>query len=106
MQILRLVVCLGAVHKRRPQSGGCPVRTRREGCSSDADVRTFWSKKLRFFFEIYGVSARTREGWANSDKREGINLSRFCADVFYEQPLSISVSAPQLENIPWWDKNF
>jgi len=35
---------LGAVHKRRSQSGGCPVqiffRRREEGGTSDADVRT------------------------------------------------------------------
>jgi len=33
-------------------------RTRGEDGSSDADVRTFWCKKLRFFV-IYGVSARS-----------------------------------------------
>jgi len=47
--------CLGAIHKRRSQSG-------KEVGLSSADkgvlVRTFWCKKHRFF-EIYGVSART-----------------------------------------------
>jgi len=52
----------GAVHKRRPKSGGrdCPVRTffGQEG-SSDADICTIWWKNFGFF-EIYGVSAQTR----------------------------------------------
>jgi len=30
-----------------------------EECSSDADVLNFWCKNFKFF-EIYGVSARTR----------------------------------------------
>jgi len=54
---------LGTVHKRRPQSEGV-VQCRHyadKGGSSDADVRAFWCKKLQFF-EIYGVSARTRGG--------------------------------------------
>jgi len=46
--------------------------------SSNADVRTFWSKKIRICFKIYGMSARTRgkEGWASTDilrtKKESI----------------------------------
>jgi len=46
------------------------------------------------FFKIYCVSARIRgEKGLNqcghfSDKREGVNFSRFCADVFYGRPLS------------------
>jgi len=39
------------------------------------------------FFEIYGVSAHGEGVWASADilqtRREGINSSRFCADVFY-----------------------
>jgi len=64
-----------------------------EGGSSDVDVRTFWCKNLEFF-EIYGVSARTRGCWASADilrtRGRGVNFSRFCADVFYRRPLSIS----------------
>jgi len=46
---------------RRPHSGWegvCPVRIKGEELS-DADFRTFDVKKLKGFFEIYGVSART-----------------------------------------------
>jgi len=43
------------------------------------------------FFEICGVSARTREGMSQCghfvDKGES-SFSRFCADVFYGRPLS------------------
>jgi len=53
----------------------------RWGCSSDADVRTFWCKKLGIF-EIYDVSERTRGG-------RGVNFLRFCAGVFYGRPLTI-----------------
>jgi len=77
--------------------GVCPVRTfcrqGGEGGSSDADVRTFWRKNLGFF-EIYGVSAaiKGREGWSSMDilrtRGEGVNFSRFCADVFYGRPLN------------------
>jgi len=72
-------VQLGAVHKRRPhrsQGGGvCPARTfyGQEWVTSDMDVRTVWCKKL-VFFEIYGVSARTRgKGgcWASADNGGG-----------------------------------
>jgi len=52
-----LKLTLGAVHKGRPQSGRF-VKCG-QGGSSDADVRTFWCKNAKFF-EIYGVSARTR----------------------------------------------
>jgi len=43
------------------------------------------------FFEIYGLSARTR-GLSQyghfSDKWEGVSIfSRFCADVLYGRPL-------------------
>jgi len=39
-------------------------------------------------FEIYGVSARTREEGVEAVRTRGVggvNFSRFCADVFYEQ---------------------
>jgi len=50
---------LGAVHKRRPQSGGFALcgyfAYKGERGYSDANVCTF-SYKLIGFFEIYGVS--------------------------------------------------
>jgi len=63
--------------------GVCPVRTfcGQGGDSSGAEFRTFWCKDIGFF-EIYGVSART-----------GGDFSRFCADVPYGRPLTISEDA-------------
>jgi len=71
-----LTCYLGAVYKGRPQSGGAVQCGK--GYSSDADVRTIWCKNFGIF-EIYGVSTRTRG--------EGVNFSRFCADVFYGRPI-------------------
>jgi len=45
--------------------------------------------KIVVFFEICSVSARTW-GWASADKGEGVNLSRFCADVLYGRPLIVT----------------
>jgi len=46
----------------------------------------FCAKNLGFF-EIYGVSARTRADWASAEilqtRVRVVNFSRFCADVFY-----------------------
>jgi len=69
--------------KRRPQSGGegvCPVRT---FCGQGGVLHTrtyvlLGVKDLRFF-EIYGVSARTR-GVESVQTSGG---GQFCADVFY-----------------------
>jgi len=89
---------LGAVRKIRPHSRGCPVWTFADkgvGGSSDADVHTFWRKNnnnnnLRKFI-MYPHGQGGRRGWASSDilrtRRKGINLSRFCANVYYGQPL-------------------
>jgi len=59
---------LGAVHKRHPQSGWLSsadiMRTRGKG-SSDADVCTFWCKKLRVFQNLWCVRTdkdRERDG--------------------------------------------
>jgi len=41
---------------------------------------TIWCKKTLGFFTIYGVSALI--------KGEGVNFSRFCADVFYGRSLT------------------
>jgi len=46
--------------------------------SSDADVRTFFCKKFRFF-KIYGVSLRSRGGG-----------DQFIADVLYGRPLEVT----------------
>jgi len=35
------------------------------------------------FFEIYGVSALTREDWVSVDKGGGVNFSRFWSDVSF-----------------------
>jgi len=60
------------------------------GGSSDAVIRTLWRKNSAFF-EIYGVSARTRGlnqcGYFGDKEGGGVNFSRFCADVFYGQHL-------------------
>jgi len=52
----------------------------------------FGAKNIEFF-EIYGVSARTK--WEVEpvltffgQGGEGVNFSRFCADVFYGRPLT------------------
>jgi len=49
----------------------------------------FGSKNFGFF-EITGVSARTRGKGVEPvrTKGEGVNFSRFCADVFYGRPLT------------------
>jgi len=43
------------------------------------------------FFEIYGVSARTREVEPVRAffGQEGVSFSRYCADVFYGRPLVV-----------------
>jgi len=58
-------------------------RTRGIRVSLDADVRTFWCKNFGFF-EIYGMSARTRElnQCGHFEDKKGVHFSRFCADVF------------------------
>jgi len=66
------------------------------GCPSDANIRTFGAKTFGFF-EIYGVSSRTRgEGIKPvrtfCGQGEGVNFSRFCADIFYGRPQSLLLS--------------
>jgi len=53
-------------------------RTRGERVLQMRTSALFDAKNIKFF-EIYGVPARTKE--------EGVNFSRFCADVFYGRPL-------------------
>jgi len=63
------------------------------GGSSDVDVRTFWCKSSDF--SKFMVCPREQRGrglnqcghFAN--KAEGVNYSRFCADVFYGLPLTL-----------------
>jgi len=79
----------GAVHKRRPQSGGVSKcgHFSDKGGSSDADVRTFWSKILRIFRNLWCVRTDKRGGVEPgghfADKGGGVNFSRFCADFLY-----------------------
>jgi len=73
--------------------GGLPVRTRGERVLQMRMSALFGAKNFKFF-EIYGVPAQTGERgglsqYGNfSDKGKGVNFSRFCADVFYGQPLT------------------
>jgi len=48
--------------------------------------------KISGFFEVYGVSARTRriEPVRTFYGQGGVKLSRFCADVLYGRPLKTS----------------
>jgi len=46
--IIDLIV-LGAIHKRRPQSGGFVQCGQGRRGPSDADICTLWCKKLRIF---------------------------------------------------------
>jgi len=63
--------------------------------SSDAHVRTFGAQNIGYF-EIYGVSARTRgEGRLNqcghfSDKGEGSNCRNFVRTSFMDGPLPLN----------------
>jgi len=66
------------VHKERPHSKGEGIVKCGQGGSSDANVCTFWCKKLRNFRNLWCVL---------TDKVGGVDFSRFCSDVFYGQPL-------------------
>jgi len=109
---------LWVVHKTHPQSGRkgvCPLSSadifpiRGEGVLQ-MRASAFFVQKT-WFFEIYGVSAWTRqEGLSQcghfSDKKWGrIQIFlRFCADVFYGRPLIVHTSKlnkqeKQLKNI-------
>jgi len=75
---------LAAVHNVRSQGRGevCPERSfcgqrQREG-SSDADIRTFWWKKIQIFQNLWCFCM---------DK--GANFLRFCRDVFYGRSLRV-----------------
>jgi len=80
---------LGAIHKGRPQSGGCPVRNfadKGRGGSSNADVRTFGAKTPEF--PEFMVCPHGQGGVQPVRTRgEGVNFSRFCANVLYGWPL-------------------
>jgi len=57
-------------------------------------MRHFLMQKNIGFFEIYGVSARTRgliQCGYFSDKGGRVNLSRFCAEILYERPLTENI---------------
>jgi len=66
------------------------------GGSSEADVRTFWWKKLQIFLNLWyfrtdkgkgGRRGALRQCGRFSDKGGGNQFSRFCADIFYGRPL-------------------
>jgi len=84
---------LGAVY--RPQSEGRGLsstdifRTSGEGVLQMWMSALFCTKNSRFF-EIYGMPARTRGVDPMWTRREGVNFSRFCADVFYGRPLTVN----------------
>jgi len=64
------------------------------GGSSDEDFRTFWCKNYRIFRMLWCVGTDKGEGELNqcghfAYKMEGVNFSRFCADVFYGQLLRV-----------------
>jgi len=90
--IIDLIV-LGAVRKRRPQSGGEGelfsadiLRTRGvlqgEGGSSDADMRTFWRKKTSDFSKFvvcpYGQRGRGVEP-VRTFRKQGVRGGQFFA---------------------------
>jgi len=61
------------------------------------------------FIEVYGVFAQTRGvgGWTSADilrTRGGINISRFCADIFYGRPLRKTFSAWKKAILQYGDK--
>jgi len=68
------------------------LRTRGVGGSSDADVRTFWHKKLRIF-EIYDVSAWTKgvePVRTFCEQEEGVNFVRtFLWTAPYDKSLQL-----------------
>jgi len=64
------------------------LRIRRKGVLQMRTSSLYDAKKFGFF-KIFGVSARTRrvEPVQTFYRREGVNFSRFCADVLYGRPL-------------------
>jgi len=80
---------IGAVHKRRPQSGGGSLSSsdifgQGGRDSSNAGFRTFQFKKLSFLKFPHGQGGR-----AIADKVKGSVFSRFCTDVLYGRPLMV-----------------
>jgi len=59
----------------------------RKGASSDADVRTFWCKKLRIFRNLCSVRTRGKGVESVRTREKGVNFLRYCADVFYGRTL-------------------
>jgi len=70
--------------------------------SSDADVRTFWCKKLRIFQNLWCVrtdSARKVEQLRTFCGQRGrrVKFSRFRADIFYGRPLTGLLLYPMIK---------
>jgi len=80
---------LGAVHKRRPQSGkgvlsssANVLQTREMEGFFKCIVCTFLCKKLRIFWNLWCVC---------TNKGEGVNFSRFCAYVYSDGSLILEL---------------
>jgi len=92
---------LGAAHHYvRSQEGLSSAdifRTRGSGGSSDADDRTFWSKKTSDFSKFmvcsHGCQSREIELMRSG---EGSIFQRFCADVFYGRHLTTLNCSPEI----------
>jgi len=85
----------GAVHKGRLQSGGEVVQCwhfmdKGGGGSSDVDVRTFWCKKHRIFWNLWRV--RTDKG------RRGPFFANLCGRPLW--------TAPNNKSTTWFFKHF
>jgi len=65
--LVSIFFCHGLLIRR------CPLKTSAVSGKEVCPVRTFWRKKLWIFRNFWCV--RTNKG-------EGVNFSRFCADVF------------------------
>jgi len=80
--------------------GSCPMRSffgqgGGGGDFSDADVRTFWCKKLPIFRNLW--YARTEKGsqfvailciYGMPARKRVVSLSRFCVGILYWRPLT------------------
>jgi len=98
------LIVLGAVHKRRPQSGGrewvCPVRTffgKGGGGFFKCGYPNFLAQKTSDFSKF--MVCQHGHGWRAVEPvwtfcrqgGKGINFLRFCADVFYGRPFIVDV---------------
>jgi len=92
-------VYLGAVHKRLPQSGRRGLSSADKGVLQMRTSALFGAKN---FFEIYGVSARTKVRGIEpvQTRGEGVNFCNFVRTCFIGGPLLQSVKRER-SNIIW-----